>query len=132
MGMSFWGLLAAPLLASAGPAEENAAGFAEAALLAPAPEDAFSAFDTMDETAMADAAGGANTAISIGALVSNSATQNGGVNGVSTNGDTGQIANNSAANNSGITTVFYNTGNGVLFQSTVNVNIFLGQTAPNP
>lgn len=135
MGMSFWGLLAAPLMAASGPADPVDA-MADAASNAPvefaSEADAFSEFAAMDEGAMADASGGADTAVNIGVLVSNAATQTGGVRGVTTNGDTGQIANNSATNNSGITTVFNNTGNGVLFQSTVNVNIFLGETAPTP
>ncbi len=131
MGMSFWGLLAAPLLASAEPADQGAAT-SQATIAMAAAEDAFSDFDAMDESAMAHASGGADTAISIGALVSNSATQNGGVSRITTDGDTGGILNNTAANNSGITTVFYNTGNGVVFQSTVNLNIFLGETSPSP
>jgi hypothetical protein len=136
MGMSLWGLFAAPLLATAAPSDQSGgvvAPFDPLAdeIAAPIEQDAFSGFAAMDETAMADASGGANTAVNIGLLVSNSATQNGGVSDVSSNGDTGQIANNSAANNSGITTIFNNTGNGVVFQSTVNVNIFLGGSAPN-
>ena len=132
MGMSFWGLLAAPVLSAPAPLDLAAIGVQPDYALeqTASVEDAFSSFDVMDETAMADASGGADAGVNIGLLVSNAADQNGGVSGVSTNGDTGQIANNAATNNSGITTIFNNTGNGVVFQSTVNVNIFLGELPP--
>lgn len=132
MGISFWGFLIAPALAAASPTDQSVDDLTGAVPFAAVEQDSFSDFAVMDEAAMADAAGGADAGVSIGALISNSATQTGGVSRVTTNGDTGQIANNSAANNSGITTIFNNTGNGVLFQSTVNVNIFLGESTPNP
>ncbi len=129
MGMSAWGIFAAPFLANApAPAAD------EAPLLAPTETqqvqegDIFSAFAPMDENAMSAASGGAETAIDIDDYGVNFASNDGVVNGVSSeNSETGQISGNVVSDNGGITTVFNNTGNGVIFQSNVNVNIFLNE-----
>lgn len=79
----------------------------------------------MSDSEMSDAAGGEDTAIDISQLGINMSTTNGVVTGVSVSGGTGQIENNVVNGNSGITAVFNNTGNGVIFQNTVQVNVFL-------
>jgi hypothetical protein len=126
MGISAWGLLAAPFLAQA--QAPSAAGM-EAAM-PPAHSsvhaDLFDEMPLLDEGAMRDASGGAQSAVDITNLGMNFANSGGSVsNNQVNNTQTGQIANNAIDNNRGITTVFNNTGNGVVFQSTVQVNIFL-------
>ncbi len=127
MGMSAWGIFAAPILAHAPvPADTAALLDSEMIQLADESADLFSSFAAMDETSMSRASGGADTAIDIGNLGVNLADNDGAVENINVNGsDTGDIANNTVAGNEGITTVFNNTGNGVIFQSNVNVNIFL-------
>ncbi len=129
MGMSAWGIIAAPLLAHAPlPAEGPAFGPAAAEITAPvtAQMDIFSDFVPMDEGAMSAASGGADTAVDIADFGVNIADNDGTVSDIYVNdSDTGEIANNVVSDNVGITTVFNNTGNGVIFQSNVNVNIFL-------
>jgi hypothetical protein len=127
MAMSAWGLLAAPLMAQASPAPATPIS-EPAAVVATGGEagDLFSDLAAMDEGAMADAAGGESVAVDISNLGVNLSEQSGDVSNTTANGTTGQIANNSVNGNGGITTVFNNTGNGVIFQSTVNVNIFTG------
>lgn len=132
MGMSAWGLLAAPFLAQA-PAPEAGAPESElagrhAAIVA---DDVFGGLAALDETVMRNAAGGANVAVDIGVIAANIGENNGDVKNTYTNGNTGQIANNSVNGNGGITTVFNNTGNGVVFQSIVNVNIFMNAAGSN-
>lgn len=124
MGLSAWGLLAAPLMAQGAPAP--AAPETPTVLSSADSGDIFSDLALMDESAMRDASGGAATAIDIGSMGVNFADNKGQVqdNHVN-NSDTGQIAHNAVTGNGGITTVFNNTGNGVVFQSNVNVNIFL-------
>lgn len=124
MGLSAWGLLAAPLMAQGAPTP--AAPETPTVLSSAESGDIFSDLALMDENAMRDASGGAATAIDIGSMGVNFADNKGQVqdNHV-TNSDTGQIAHNAVTGNGGITTVFNNTGNGVVFQSNVNVNIFL-------
>ena len=74
------------------------------------------------------ASGGESTAIDISNLGVNISDQAGEVSDINLNNTTnGQIAGNVVSDNGGITPVFNNTGNGVIFQRTVNVNIF---TAP--
>lgn len=130
MAMSAWGFLAAPLMAAQLqiPATEPEAALAAMTALTATEltmDETFSGLSTMDETAMSLASGGESTAIDIGTLGVNISDQAGDVSGVATNNSpTGQIAGNVVADNGGITTVFNNTGNGVIFQSTVNVNIF--------
>lgn len=126
MGMSAWGLLAAPFMATS-PAPA-ATAIQEPVAIASEPSgeaDLFGDLTAMDENAMGDASGGADTAIDIGVIGINLAENEGVVRNVDAdNSTTGQIANNYVANNAGITTVYNNTGNGVIFQSTVNVNIY--------
>ena len=127
MGMSAWGIFAAPILAHAPvPADTAAMLDSEVVQMADDGADLFGGFATMDETAMSLASGGADTAIDIGNVGVNLADNDGTVDNVNVNdSDTGAIANNTITGNEGITTVFNNTGNGVIFQSNVNVNIFL-------
>lgn len=126
MGMSAWGLLAAPLMANAPvPATVINEPVAAVSTVSEA-GDLFGDFAAMDDSAMSDAAGGASVAVDIDNLGVNLAENTGQVDNINTNGDTGQIANNTVSGNGGITTVFNNTGNGVIFQSSVNVNIFTG------
>ena len=126
MGMSAWGLLAAPLMAQGAPAPATAVQEPAAISASAAGEaDIFSELSVMDENAMRDAAGGADTAIDIGNIGMNVSKNTGQTKDVEVNNSTtGQIANNAVNGNGGITTVFNNTGNGVVFQSNVNVNIF--------
>lgn len=129
MSMSAWGILAAPLLANA-PMVDPAA----TAVQAPetAQPDIFSTLTVMDEGAMSDASGGADTAVDIEKIALNLAKNDGSVSNTTvTNSDTGQIADNIVSGNGGITTVFNNTGNGVSFQSIVNINIELNAGAGN-
>lgn len=133
MGMSAWGLLAAPFLAQApapeagAPESELAGRYAAVAVTG----DVFGGLAALDETVMRNAAGGASVAVDIGVIAANIGENNGEVKNTYTNGNTGQIANNSVNGNGGITTVFNNTGNGVVFQSIVNVNIFMNAAGPN-
>lgn len=134
MAMSAWGMLAAPLLASQLPQENPEAAMAAAGSLYSTEITADATFEglsAMDETAMGAASGGAATAIDIGNLGVNISSQGGDVSDVEvTDSATGQIAGNVVSDNGGITTVFNNTGNGVIFQSSINVNIFTGQDLP--
>ena len=125
MGMSAWGIFAAPFLAHA-PVDAPAAVDAETVIVADG-ADIFSDFSALDEQTMSAASGGADTAVDIGDFGLNIADNDGSVDNVNvTDSETGQIANNVVSGNGGITTVFNNTGNGVVFQNSVNVNIFLG------
>lgn len=129
MSMSAWGLLAAPLMAAQNPMQATAP--ADAATVQPAGEfaagdDIFGGFSALDESAMSEQSGGTDTAIDIGVMGVNIADNTGTVSDtITTNSPTGEIAGNLVSDNGGITTVFNNTGNGVIFQSTVNVNIFM-------
>ncbi len=135
MAMSAWGLLAAPLFAAHAPtaAENPNAAIALAALGSAAlvieQSDVFGELDALDSATMSGFSGGEDTAIDIGSLGVNISDQVGGVSRTTTtNSVNGEIAGNLVSGNDGITTVFNNTGNGVIFQSSVNVNIFLGAT----
>lgn len=136
MAMSAWGLLAAPLMATQLqlPPEDREAAMAATAALSAAEisiDAAFAGIPVMDDAAMSSASGGESTAIDIGGLGVNISDQAGDVSDVEvTDSATGQIAGNVVSDNGGITTVFNNTGNGVIFQSTVNVNIFTGEVLP--
>mgnify|MGYP000740101140 CR=1 FL=1 len=125
MGMAAWGWFITPLVAYAqAPVPEQA----EVILDTPAAVegDIFGEFAPLNATAMSAASGGSDTAIDINDIAVNIADSDGSISGVTTtNSDTGDIANNIVSDNRGITTVFNNTGNGVIFQSTVNVNVFL-------
>ncbi|MEL7489946.1 MAG: hypothetical protein AAGJ73_04435 [Pseudomonadota bacterium] len=124
MGMNAWMLFAAPYIAPAmAPQDATAIEMAPPAHEA---ADIFSGEAKLDERMMRDAAGGSNVAFDITDLGVNINDTQGDVTNVEVNNSVnGQIANNVAENNSGITTIFNNTGNGVVFQSTVQVNIFL-------
>ncbi|MEO0398074.1 MAG: hypothetical protein AAF224_01480 [Pseudomonadota bacterium] len=94
--------------------------------------DVFGEMAPMNTTAMSAASGGTNTAIDIDTNVNiddiamNDSTSQGIVRDVSNeNTVNGQITDNSITANTGITTIFNNTGNGVVMQSTVNVNVFM-------
>jgi hypothetical protein len=130
MGMSAWGILAAPLLAHApAPSAETAAMEARPPTVE---TDIFGALSPMDDGLMSAASGGADTAIDIADFGLNIADNDGSVNEINVNNsDTGKIADNVVSGNGGITTVFNNTGNGVIFQNNVNVNIFLNDGAGN-
>ncbi len=129
MSMSAWGILAAPLLANA-PIVEPADMTVQAS--ATAQTDIFSTLMVMDESAMSDASGGADTAVDIERIALNIAKNDGSVSDTSViNSDTGQITDNVVSGNGGITTVFNNTGNGVSFQSIVNINIELISSVGN-
>lgn len=63
--------------------------------------------------------------LKVGALQNNDADTNGVVeNTVITDSTTGEIAGNAITGNSGITTVFINSGNNVILQNTVQVNVY--------
>ena len=132
MGMSAWGIFAAPFLAhSPAPAEAPVAATDNIQIVADG-SDIFSGIAVLDEQTMSSASGGADTAVDIGDFGLNIADNDGSVDNVTvTDSETGQIANNMVSGNGGITTVFNNTGNGVIFQNSVNVNIFLGDGVNN-
>jgi hypothetical protein len=96
-------------------------------------EDAvFGGLSALDADAMSAASGGADTAIEIGQLGVNIADNDGQVSNVNAaNSQTGQIGKNLVTDNHGLTTVFYNTGNGVVMQSNVNVNVFMHGYSPS-
>lgn len=106
---------------------------ADAAVSAVAADDPFAGDALLTEQEMRDAAGGTgitnNTAIEQAAI--NSTRNDGELTDVSADGAvTGGITGNDISSNSGVTTVLNNTGNGVIFQSSVQVNVFLNGAAP--
>ncbi len=137
MGMSAWGLFITPVLIASDPSlstaerDQQVAAYAET-IPAESQSDIFGGLASLDETSMASASGGFQTAIDISNLGANVGENTGSVEGVTTtNSNNGQIAQNVISDNGGITTVFNNTGNGVVMQSIVNLNIFLqGGGAP--
>lgn len=132
MGMSAWGIFAAPFLAHAPVPADMPAAVQTEAFESSEGADVFGGFAPMDELAMSEASGGNNTAVDIGDFDLNVADNDGSVDNVNVNNsDTGQITDNVVSGNGGITTVFNNTGNGVVFQSIVNVNIDLGGPVNN-
>ena len=86
--------------------------------------------EPLDRRALRDAAGGtADYAIDLGALGVNVATTTGTVTGLTLNDtQSGDAIGTNVLGNAGITTVFVNTGNGVVLQNTVQVNVFTGLT----
>lgn len=85
----------------------------------------------MDEAAMRDASGGsAAYALDLDPVrTSNTQTNTAGTTGTIsgstvTDAVTGGVVGNVVSANSGITTVFINTGNNVVMQSTVQVNVY--------
>lgn len=132
MGMSAWGFFIAPALIAADPALDDAQK--QDAVMASAqsmPADSLDLFSelgvsALDEATMSTASGGASVAVDIANLGVNYAENNGSVSDVNTTNSTnGDISGNYVTDNGGITTVFNNTGNGVVMNSIVNLNIFL-------
>ncbi|WP_425409202.1 hypothetical protein [Hyphococcus sp.] len=139
MSMSAWGLFITPILIATDPGlteterDQQLAAHAETIPAQFIEEDSvFGGLASLDERAMSSASGGTSTAIDINNLNANVGENSATVNGVTTTNSTnGDIADNVISDNGGITTVFNNTGNGVNFQSIVNVNINLhGASAP--
>ncbi|MEM9494822.1 MAG: hypothetical protein AAGA09_02370 [Pseudomonadota bacterium] len=138
MGMSVWGLIAAPLFAP-GAMTNAGADAAMASSVSASPthyasektasvdDDLFAGDTLLGEKAMRETAGGSEVAFNLGDVGVNLANAEGNVSNIeANNSNSGQIASNTVANNSGITTVFNNTGTGVVMQSNVQVNVFLG------
>jgi len=133
MVMGAWGLFAAPLMATAPfqddpeAAAEAADAFAGTEQALPAADDVFGGLSVLDDGAMTAASGGTSTAFDIGHIGVAIGENDGSVNDVDVNhSQNGGISNNLISDNHGITTVYFNTGNGVIFQNNVNVNVFLG------
>ena len=97
-------------------AAQDALGTDDVLLMSDAPLSA--------DTLSAKSGGTASYAVDLGALGVNVATTNGTVTGVNVSGPTGAAQGTSVLGNSGITTVFVNTGNGVVLQNTVQINVF--------
>ena len=139
MVMGAWGIFAAPLIATA-PFKDNPEAHAAVVeafdtieLAAMPTDDLFGELATMDDAAMSSASGGSVTAFDIGNIGVNYADNDGSVNNIEANySETGKIVDNTVSGNSGLTTVFFNSGNGVVFQSNVNVNVFLDSKPPTP
>ena len=132
MGMSAWGFLALPLIMQATEPGTKSIDTTPAQLIAEAPAgealDLFSDLSSLDETSMQNASGGSDTAVDIGFVGVNASETKGGVNDTTvTNSQTGEIANNAITGNDGITFQVNNSGNGVVVQNTVNINIFTGE-----
>lgn len=130
MGMSAWGLLALPLIAqTTEPGTTRYEITPNEMIAAPAGEafDLFGDLSLLDENAMMNASGGADTAVDIGMIGVNASAIDGGVdnNNVS-NSTTGDVMDNVISGNDGITFQVNNSGNGVVVQNTVNINIFTG------
>ncbi len=85
--------------------------------------DPFAAIAPMSEEAMREASGG-SAAYAIGAVQTNTALTDIDLNGTATDTVSGEVAGNVISGNSGITTVFINTGNNVVLQSSVQVNVY--------
>ena len=126
MGLSVWGMIAAPLMTPAAPAPHiDATPLVEEI-------DLFSGDAVLDIETMSDAAGGTEAALNFEDVGVNIADSNASVSDVNfVNANSGQITDNVVSNNSGVTTVYNNTGNGVIFQSTLQINVFLGENGSN-
>lgn len=92
--------------------------------------DPFATLSAMQEGGLQLAAGTSGvTNNDLNSVGINSSQTDGDISDVTvTNATTGVISENVVSGNSGITTVFQNSGNGVIFQSTVQVNVFLPAT----
>lgn len=128
--MSALGVILAPVVAAATAAGDGSQNITDTIDLPADSEivDAFGELAPMDATAMSQASGGSGINIDVGIddIAMNESSSGARVQEVTNQNTTnGQIANNAIDSNSGITTVFNNTGNGVVMQSTVNVNVFL-------
>lgn len=128
MGMSAWGLLALPLIAQTTEPGTTTIETTPSELAAAPADDAFDLFgdlSLMDEGAMISASGGADTAFDIGMIGLNASETNGQIDETTvSNSQTGEIASNVISGNDGITFQVNNSGNGVIVQNTVNINIF--------
>jgi hypothetical protein len=128
MGMSAWGLLALPLIAQTTEPGTTTIETTPSELAAAPADDAFDLFgdlSLMDEGAMMNASGGADTAFDIGTIGLNASETNGQIDETTVNNSqTGEIASNVISGNDGITFQVNNSGNGVIVQNTVNINIF--------
>ncbi len=123
MGMSVWGLIAAPLMTQAAPAPHQEA----APPIAAAEADIFADEAILNTQMMSDAAGGNGIEIELDDVGINLANSTASVEDVSIGtSQTGQIAGNTISNNHGFTTSIFNSGSGVSITSTLQVNIFLG------
>lgn len=124
--MSAWGLFLTPLMTAAAMGDDAAVADAMTAPAVAIEGDLFTDLAAMPDAAMSAASGGADTAVNIGFISSTASNNNSDMNNVSiSNTQNGEITDNVITDNSGITTVFNNTGNGVVLQSNVNVNVFL-------
>lgn len=128
MGMSAWGLLALPLIAQTAEPGTTTIETTPSELASASEKDAFDLFDgiaVLDESAMGNAAGGAEVATDIGLLGINASNSDGDVDDtIVTSSQTGAISDNIIQGNDGITFQVNNSGNGVVVQNTVNINIF--------
>ncbi len=89
--------------------------------------DIFTADLVLSDEALRSHAGGTETSVDLNNLGVNISTTTGIVDNNSADGSvTGTIADNVIGQNSGFTTVFINSGNNVLFQNTLQLNIFTG------
>ncbi|MEM9705591.1 MAG: hypothetical protein AAF850_05880 [Pseudomonadota bacterium] len=105
------------------------AGIVDSAEAPQTTEDLFAEAATMDDDALREAAGGTDVSFDIADVGINLSQNRAGISDITVDGETGRIAGNSVDGNSGITTILNNTGNGVVFQNNVQVNIFLDQAA---
>jgi len=129
MGMSVWGLIAAPLLTPGAPSADIAMiETPSAAVQSIAGEaDIFSGDQVLGIQAMRDAAGGTETAITIGNVGINIADSTSTITDIATNDTTtGDISNITVEANRGATFVTSISGVGVSVQNTYQVNVFLG------
>ena len=126
MGVSAWVLFAAPLMQTAD-AEHKAAPSQPSPYVHEqnaAASDIFAGDIVLGENEMRDAAGG--TGADFGDVNFNVTTNNGTLTDVSADGAVTGTITSTVDGNSGITTVLNNTGNGVIFQNTVQVIVNIG------
>ena len=130
MGMSVWGLIAAPLMTPAVDAapqhQTNPVELAETATA----DDIFSGDTVLNIGEMRDAAGGTDAATNIAIVEQNNNAVNTGTNtDINVNNSTnGEIAANTVQGNDGLSAVQFNTGNGVNQIANFQVNVYLGTT----
>lgn len=131
MGMSAWGFLALPLLMQATEPGTKVIETTPEQLIDEMPAgdalDVFGGLTSMDDATMAGASGGADTAVDIGLVGLNASETNGLAKETHvSNSQNGQVANNVISGNDGISFQVNNSGNGVVVQNTVNINIYTG------
>lgn len=92
-------------------------------------EDPFASLLEMDSSELRDASGGTDTySVDLHTVGINISDLDGVVSGNTvTNSQSGDITDSLVTDNSGITTVFINSGNAVLFQNSLQINIYLPQ-----